>query len=195
MSKPEDIPMNLNSSEYYESVLQIHPKTWKNKKILDLGAGQGGTFEADLKRRGIDTNVISLSLHFADIKYTQLPPNLQGEKTTKVVGEALQLPFKDNSFDLVVSVLAVPFYLNSLIEFKKLLEEIRRVLKEGGEARLWPLSKAEGPDRVSWPKTELERIINDTGLKAEVKNPEAGFGKDGILGADAILVLYKVPVQ
>ena len=107
----------------------------------------------------------------------------------------MKLPFKNESFDFVVSILAIPFYINSLPEFKTIIEEIERVLKENGEARLWPLSKAEGPDHVSWPKEELNKIFEESGLTIEIRNPEAGFGKDGVLGADAILILKKLAAK
>lgn len=189
--RKENIPMGENDSRFYEGVLRVRSEDWKHKKILDLGTGKGGIFDADLKRRGINADIISFSLHLKDKRCAKLPPHLKREVTTKVAGNALALPFKDSSFDMVVSVEALPYYLNSLSEFQELVKEIKRVLKRGGEARMWPLSKAEGADWRAWRKSELKEIFKDSGLEMEIKNPKAGFGKDGVEGSDALLVLRK----
>lgn len=185
----ENIPLNKNDSIYYESVLEIQPEEWKNKKILDLGAGAKGALAEDLKDRGINAEVVSFSLHYTD-------KNIAGEQDIpKVAGDVIALPFKDGSFDLVVSVLAIPHYLNSYEEFETVLKEIKRVLKENGEARFWPLSRESISldGRYVIPIKELNEFAKNSGIEIEIKNPEKGegWGKGGNEGVDAILVIKK----
>ena len=86
----------------------------KERRVLDLGSGIGG-YSQHLVRYGAD--VISLDL--------VVPSHLTG---TSLVGNALDLPLRDNSIDIV--------FCASLIEHvaepQRLIEEIERVLKKGG---------------------------------------------------------------
>jgi len=183
--------MNEYGAEYYESNLEINPECWEGRKILDLGAGTGGAFAEDLKRRGINAEVVSFSLHYTDKEVA----GEQKKDVPKIAGNALNLPFKDNTFDFVVSVLAIPYYLNSYEEFETVLKEVKRVLKENGEARFWPLSR-ETPQlngRFVIPKDKLTAFFSKSGLEFKIRNPKsgAGFGKGGNEGVDAILVVRK----
>lgn len=191
----EIIPMNDYGAEYYERNLEINPEHWEGKKILDLGAGVKGAFAEDLKRRGINAEVVSFSLHYTDKEIS----GEQEKEIPKIAGNTLNLPFKDNTFDLVVSVLAIPHYLNSYEEFEAVLKEIKRVLKENGEARFWPLSR-ETPrlnGRVVIPNDRLTEFLSKSGLEFEIRNPEAaaGWGKGGNEGVDAILVVRKSSIK
>lgn len=57
--------------------------------------------------------------------------------------DALQLPFPDNSFDLVVC----SFGFRNLANYRAGLEEIRRVLRAGGEVGILEFSEPRGPLR------------------------------------------------
>jgi SAM-dependent methyltransferase len=87
--------------------------------VLDLGCGRGGVLELfwrDAKlAAGLDPDTPSLSEHRAPRM-----PAVRG------VGE--HIPFRDESFDLVVSVWVLEHLLEPAIAFR----EVRRVLKRGG---------------------------------------------------------------
>src|SRR3989344_9347882 len=88
----------------------------KNMKTLDIGCGTGG-YSYILDKSGAD--VISLDIN---------PGRLFMDKKIFINADALKLPFKSNSFDLI--------FCSSIIEHlkkpKNMLLEIRRILKNSG---------------------------------------------------------------
>jgi len=119
----------------YEEILDLKPEDFK-KKILDIGAGSA-RFAKWAKEHGLSEQIYSLEPK----KKSPL------EKSKAVSATAEEIPFKDNSFDLEVSLYAIPFiYHNEKIRKKKEMDELvheslkeeLRVLKIGGEIRFGP---------------------------------------------------------
>jgi ubiquinone/menaquinone biosynthesis C-methylase UbiE len=103
----------------------------KGKLILDIGAGPGVIAEV-AKKEGI--KVISLDIN----------PEMWTEEGIKmpdvpyVKADAENLPFADETFDLIISH-AGPLILSSSKEkIAVMIQEAKRVLKEGGEIRFGP---------------------------------------------------------
>lgn len=89
-------------------------------KILDLGSGEGGTSAAFAD----DNKVVSV-----DISKVRLNHQHQYNKDfTKVLGNALSLPFENASFDLII----IQDVIEHLPSAAKVLNEVKRVLKNGG---------------------------------------------------------------
>jgi len=88
---------------------------FSGKDLLDLGCGFGGYSKAFLDA---SANVIGLDLS---------PINTQ-DKIPMVSGDALILPFNDNSFDIVICASLIEHIPEPFL----LLKEIYRVLKSGG---------------------------------------------------------------
>lgn len=89
------------------AIIKNNVKISKNTKILDIGCGTGVSSQFNCKVVGIDP---SMGL----IKQNKCP---------KVLGIAELLPFKDNSFDYVISVTAI----HNFEDIKKAVKEIKRV--------------------------------------------------------------------
>lgn len=102
----------------------------KGKRILDVGAGSA-EFGAAARTKGVD--VVSLDRQLGD---SDGPPY---QKQGYVVGTADRLPFADESFDMVLSHASVPLLASNRREVLCFVEEIRRVLKKGGECRFGPV--------------------------------------------------------
>jgi malonyl-CoA O-methyltransferase len=96
------------------------------KCILDLGSGPGRGAGV-LKKRWPKAGVVAMDLA---VPMLQLVPEQTRfwRPIKRVCGDAMQLPFKDASFDLVFSSLCLQ-WAESL---PQALKEIRRVLKPGG---------------------------------------------------------------
>lgn len=85
----------------------------KEKKIIDLGCGEGQMVEYFAKRRW---NISGLDLNYSS-KYVKK-------------GDALNTKFQASSFDVVVCTDLIE-HLN-ITEHEKLISEIRRILRNGG---------------------------------------------------------------
>lgn len=103
----------------------------KYNRILDLGSGVQKPFIKFLKEKGIQ-NVTSLEPKLS-------ATSMSVEKGKNVAGLASDLPFDKEVFDTVFASNSVPGYLENLEQVRRSLEEIVRVLKLGGEARIFPL--------------------------------------------------------
>lgn len=94
----------------------------KKGLALDLGCGTGNyTFE--LKNRGFEVVGLDISKEMLRIAKNKMPEILF------VRGDAYLLPFKDNTFDLVLSVTMFEFIKKP----ENVLKEIYRILKPEGE--------------------------------------------------------------
>jgi ubiquinone/menaquinone biosynthesis C-methylase UbiE len=128
--------MQQAPSSYYESnflsrrwrtglakmVRGLMPPGWEKAKLLDIGTGDGYTIrlvKPEGEVAGIDTD-----------------PEMQASAVHRgvdfQVGSAYQIPFPDNSFDLVTCVEVV----EHLDRPHDALVEVKRVLRDGGSAVL-----------------------------------------------------------
>lgn len=156
-----------NGLKRYEDYLDLSRANLQGKTILDLGVGRTDRFARELKEAGIDANVIGLSPDFKD-SYTRHALEHETQKTSPgwrrkaVAGIAQQLPFKDETFDLVVSLYALTYYSWFPEQVQAWVSEIGRVLRGGGEARLAPNCKK----RRSGAFGENYEILKDSAKKA-----------------------------
>jgi len=108
----------LAKKQFILTFLEPHKNMIRN--ILDIGCGTGGTskfLEAYGILIGLDRNKLALEM-----------AKKRGVKT--VWGEAENLPFSDNSFDLVTMLDVL--YHKEVKDEKKAIKEAKRVLKPGG---------------------------------------------------------------
>jgi len=117
----------------------------KEKLILDLGSGGAGFAEGIKKHQELSSRVVSLDPNYNLRTLTEENRDLMQDavkeineqKLEAVAGLSESLPFKDEVFDLIISNHAVPWHISGDTEkVVKSIEEIVRVLKHGGEARL-----------------------------------------------------------
>jgi len=94
----------------------------KNGRILDLGTGTG-KFLDSIKRKKM--NFVGIDFSFKMMK--------KGQKKRSYINflqsEAERLPFKNNSFDYIISA----FVFRNLENMKKTVSEAKRVMKEKGK--------------------------------------------------------------
>ncbi|HTH55240.1 MAG TPA: class I SAM-dependent methyltransferase [Cyclobacteriaceae bacterium] len=100
-----------------------------NLQILDVGGG-AGYYSFWLQSKGHQVTLLDLTPR--NIELAQLHSNATGIKLSDTkVGDAVNLPFPDNHFDLVL-LLGPLYHLTDRSARVKALAEAKRVLKQGG---------------------------------------------------------------
>jgi ubiquinone/menaquinone biosynthesis C-methylase UbiE len=100
---------------------------FKGKRTLEIGLGQGADAEQII---GLGADWFGLDLTHESTKRVQVRLDLRRLKTSGITnGSAVEMPFADDSFDLVFS----HGVLHHIPEINRAQKEIHRVLKPDGE--------------------------------------------------------------
>lgn len=140
-SRLEDFGLTDRPLDDYLSFLHLNLEDLKNKKILDLGSGKYQKFARQLKEKFNDTEIVCLdiSLVFKTRRIDkQLHYQQQKQPLPLLAGEFVDLPFKNDSFDYVLSLYSLS-YLKTFEAYVSALAEILRVVKPGGRVHIFPL--------------------------------------------------------
>jgi 2-polyprenyl-3-methyl-5-hydroxy-6-metoxy-1,4-benzoquinol methylase len=119
-----------NTCEYRWDGFRFSALSWRiphKGKMLDVGCGLGH-FCRYLRAKCVDAEIWGIDFSPWAIRHAKKLAEQIGAKIQFVVGEALDLPFQDNFFDIVVAM----EILEHLSEPEKFMEEAKRVLKPGG---------------------------------------------------------------
>jgi len=100
---------------------------YKNKKVLEIGVGVG-TDHLELAKAGAILTGIDITPK--SIELTKKNLELHGYKSNLLVADAENLPFEDNSFDVVYSF----GVLHHVPDTQKAIHEVYRVLKPNDKA-------------------------------------------------------------
>jgi ubiquinone/menaquinone biosynthesis C-methylase UbiE len=124
---------NLADKVESELVLNLL-QPYKGMKILDAGCGTGH-YSIKLAERGCDVTGIDISSNMLNIARKKSGDlNLP---VTFINASAAALPFENNLFDAVISVVAVEF----MDDIEKSIEEMLRVTKPGGRIVIGTINK------------------------------------------------------
>ncbi|MEY3143998.1 MAG: hypothetical protein RLY21_2491 [Planctomycetota bacterium] len=126
-------------------------------KALEIGVGLGADHQS-FAEGGADLHGIDLTPRA--IEHTTRRLGLFGLSSTLAVGDAENLPFADNTFDLVYSWGVLHHSPNTPRAF----QEVLRVLKPGGQARIMIYSKWSLIGLMLWIRYGLLRGRPFTGL-------------------------------
>lgn len=133
---------------YYSHVAQEIVAHLEKGTILDLGTGPG-YLPIEIANRSSNVRIIGVDLSRKLIEMARSNAARAGlsDRLKFQLGNAGSLNFEDSAFDMVIST----GMLHSLNEPVKVIKEIYRVLKKGGEAWVYdPAKVASQVDRKKW---------------------------------------------
>jgi len=132
--------------------------THKGKKVLEIGLGVGADHqcwaEAGVDLYGVDLTERAVQHTTHRLKTFGLKSNLQ-------TGDAENLPFEDNTFDLIYSW----GVLHCSPDTTKAINEVHRVLKPGGQARIMIYHKYSFVGYMLWLRYGLLKLKPFTSLE------------------------------
>lgn len=113
----------------FKSELEALAERWQAGKLLNIGCAHGADFlpfKQSFELYGVDLSLEMLRLARRYAEKFDLTVNLS-------LADAAHLPFADQTFDRAISV-ATYHHIKDKAERESALNELRRVLKPGGEA-------------------------------------------------------------
>ena len=136
---------------YYSQVADEIASYFTTGTILDLGTGPG-YLPVEIVKRRPEAKIIGVDLSKKLIRMARANAAKAGfsHQIKFEIGNSAGLHFDNDAFDMVIST----GMLHSLKDPVKVLKEIHRVLKEGGQAWIYdPAKVASDVDRENWKAT------------------------------------------
>lgn len=146
------------------------------QRILDVGCGLGATIEL-LDREFDAMDLVGLNIDQRQLELARKHVLPRGDNAIRFVeGDACQLPFEDDSFDIVLAVEVTPHFTSR----RRFLEEVHRVVRPGGWFgtceffRRWPIRRPDrlrvdpflfGTNQGSWPFFQFEEVAREAGFQ------------------------------
>lgn len=125
----------------------------RNARVLDVGSGAGQLARLLARRREVAA-VTGIDLSDAMVHQAREAAEVAGVNATFLQVDAVQMPFPDASFEVVVSTLS----LHHWDDPRAVLREIRRVLVPGGQAYIFDLRR-DAPSIMFGMVTLVSRLI------------------------------------
>lgn len=127
-----------NGLSNYISILGITPAEITSSRILDVGSGFTNQFARDIQSLTGNERVIGVNPHLAFPALTRaghLPTEYHQQSS--VAACSPNLPFRRESFGLIVALLSVPKELE-VTQVPDALNDMWDLLEPGGALRMWP---------------------------------------------------------
>jgi ubiquinone/menaquinone biosynthesis C-methylase UbiE len=135
---------NLYASAYDENFMYLNSfekgsldkvlGNLKGKRVLDIGCGTGRVIQM-LREKGAKVVALDISEEMITATSRKFPD------IECVVGDSEELPFQDESFDIVLGL----FWIVHLADLRPSFDEVYRVLKKGGRFILSNINQKKAP--------------------------------------------------
>jgi len=170
IAKEWDLSRNRASQIKINLISGIKPEN----KVLDIGCGNALILPF-ISEKGAFYSGLDISEKLVEIARKKYSKEVEQKKAELVVGQATDLPFKNNEFDFVISF-AVLHHIPSEKLRKKFFEEIKRVSKSNAKIKIivWNLlndwanerfniksqlnGKQNGDMLIPWKATQGETV-------------------------------------
>lgn len=165
---PEQIPTSDRGLDKYLLDLNLTKEELVGKRILDLGSGTR-RFAKEVEDNGIVAEVFSVDPIFedpsqkiekgADELASQLAETNRlsvTKKTVAALGE--NLPFKNDSFDLILAEYSLPVHATSEKQIDEFFHDSIRSLRVGGELRFCPPANLQSKELTAYIEHKLTEL-------------------------------------
>lgn len=129
-----ETPLGKTSHKLEKNLLFSLARIRKGERALDLGAGTG-IYSIELAKKG--AHVVGVDPSLDMLGFAKAKAIKQRRRISFIRADAKRLPFKDGSFDIIVSVCSLCFIKNPI----NALKEAARVLRPKGRLVLAVLNK------------------------------------------------------
>ena len=147
IQKAEFSPSTEYDFETQMADLRLDKEQLKEKKVLEIGSGEG-SFSIGASKIGCE--VFSIEPKLCNKGFRDIVVDNPDFQKRSVAGLAQQIPFKDSTFNFVISHFCIPtwipvgkkegFFDNEALA---IIKEICRVLKGSGQGVFYPISGAQ----------------------------------------------------
>jgi SAM-dependent methyltransferase len=157
---------------YYPYLLPFLDRvSYQNQRVLEIGLGYG-TVGQKLAERGARYQGLDIAASPPRMMRHRL--RLGGFPGRTLQGSALELPFADQSLDVVVAIGC----LHHTGNLPQAIQEIYRILKPGGHTLLMVYNRFSYDQWIHWTRRTLEAFLDDWGWGTAVKS-ESSEGQRG----------------
>jgi SAM-dependent methyltransferase len=142
-------------------------------RVLDAGAGIGGTARFIAAERGSRVTAVDLTSEYCDVARWLNDAVGLGERIEVRTADVTELPFDDGAFDVVIS----QHVQMNIADKHRLYSEARRVLAPGGRLALWDVTAGPGGPLhmpVPWATSPIQSHLVTADRLAEILR-DAGF--------------------
>lgn len=173
-------------------------------RVLDVGAGIGGTARFVAQNYGSSVEGIDLTPEFCEVATTLTDLVGLGEKVTVHEGSALAMPFESGSFDS-----AYMMHVGMNIEDKAaLFAEVNRVLRPGGRFAVYDVLTGQNSGDFQFPvpwatdanssflvsPDEMQSLLEQAGFIVDVTNDKTEFAVEFFQSAVASMADGPAPI-
>jgi demethylmenaquinone methyltransferase/2-methoxy-6-polyprenyl-1,4-benzoquinol methylase len=164
------------------------------EQILEIGYGTGRCLVAIARSVGPRGKVagIDISAGMCEVTRKRLRRKGLSDRVDLRVGDAVQLPFEDGSFDAIFSSFCLELFAAADVPI--LLGECRRVLRPGGRIVVVSMVSTAHTGTVTrvylWGHEHFPRLIDCRPIPLEAWLGQAGFRPDRVLRSR----LFRLPV-
>ena len=133
---------------YYSHVAAEIVAHLPGETVLDIGTGPG-YLPIEIAKRSLNVRIVGVDLSRKLLNMARSNAAKEGlsDRLTFQLGDAGRIEFQDAAFDMVIST----GMLHSLKDPAKVIQEMYRVLKAGGEAWIFDPARVSGAvDRNKW---------------------------------------------
>ena len=133
--------LSFGQDVVWRNKLAKHLKNKPDQQILDLATGTADVLLSIYKKSNLINKGIGIDLaeKMLDIGTQKIARHNLENKLTLEIGDASEIPYPDNSFDVV----SIAFGIRNLTDTEKRLREMYRVLGSGGRALILEFSLPE----------------------------------------------------